>query len=171
MIPGLGRYPRGGHDNPLPGESHGQRRLAGYNPWGHKSLDMTKVIQHVRMYLVVPNLRGQGWSTLSAGWHRQCLPGEGNGNPLQYSCLESPIDGGTWRATVHGVAKSQTRLSDFTFTSFGSGEVPALLDLSNCWLVHFFSFFKENLVSFIYFKQCLFMCVFGYTGSQLEHVV
>ena len=43
-------------------------------------------------------------------------PGEGNGNPLQYSCLENPIDGGAWQATVHGVAKSQTRQSDFTFT-------------------------------------------------------
>ena len=43
-------------------------------------------------------------------------PGEGNGNPLQYSCLENPMDGGTWKATVHGVAKSRTRLSDFTFT-------------------------------------------------------
>ena len=37
-------------------------------------------------------------------------PGEGNGNPLQYSCLENAIDGGTWWVTVHGVAKSQTRL-------------------------------------------------------------
>ena len=42
--------------------------------------------------------------------------GEGNGNPLQYSCLENPMDGGAWWATVHEVAKSQTRLSDFTFT-------------------------------------------------------
>ena len=39
-------------------------------------------------------------------------PGGGHGNPLQYSCLESPIDRGAWWATVHGVAKSQTRLSD-----------------------------------------------------------
>ena len=39
-------------------------------------------------------------------------PGGGSGNPLQYSCLENPIDRGTWQATVHGVAKSQTRLSD-----------------------------------------------------------
>ena len=37
-------------------------------------------------------------------------PGEGNGNPLQYSCLENPIDRGAWRAIVHGVAKSQTQL-------------------------------------------------------------
>ena len=42
-------------------------------------------------------------------------PGEGNGNPLQHSCLENPMDGGAWSATVHGVAKSRTRLSDFTF--------------------------------------------------------
>ena len=41
-------------------------------------------------------------------------PGEGNGNPLLYSCLENPMDGGAWWATVHGVAKSRTRLSDFT---------------------------------------------------------
>ena len=45
-------------------------------------------------------------------------PGEGNGNPLQYSCLETPMDGGAWWAIVHGVAKSQIRLSDFTFFSF-----------------------------------------------------
>ena len=42
--------------------------------------------------------------------------GEGNGTPLQYSCLENPIDGGAWWAEVHGVTKSQTQLSDFTFT-------------------------------------------------------
>ena len=41
--------------------------------------------------------------------------GEGNGTPLQYSCLENPMDGGAWWAAVHGVAESWTRLSDFTF--------------------------------------------------------
>ena len=41
-------------------------------------------------------------------------PGEGNGNPLQYSCLENPMDGRAWQATVHGVTKNQTQLSDFT---------------------------------------------------------
>ena len=41
---------------------------------------------------------------------------EGNGTPLQYSCLENPVDGGAWWAAVHGVAKNWTRLSDFTFT-------------------------------------------------------
>ena len=44
------------------------------------------------------------------------LTGEGNGTPLQYSCLENPMDGGACLATVHGVAKSRTRLKDFTFT-------------------------------------------------------
>ena len=42
-------------------------------------------------------------------------PAERNGNPLLYSCLENPMDGGAWHATVHGVAKSRTRLSDVTF--------------------------------------------------------
>ena len=45
-------------------------------------------------------------------------PGEGNGSPLQYCCLENSMDRGAWQAAVHGVAKSQTRMSDFTFTFF-----------------------------------------------------
>ena len=73
-------------------------------------------------------------------------PGEGNGTPLQYSCLENPMDGGAWWATVHGVAKSRTRLSDctFTFTSlspYGRKQriTKELLDESErgewkCWL-------------------------------------
>ena len=47
---------------------------------------------------------------------REDPPGEENGNPLQYSCLENPMDGGAWWATVHRIAKSRTRLSGFTFT-------------------------------------------------------
>ena len=46
------------------------------------------------------------------------IAGEGNGTPLQYSCLENRMDGGAWWAAVHGVTKSQTRLSDFTFTFY-----------------------------------------------------
>ena len=42
--------------------------------------------------------------------------GEGNGTPLQYSCLENPMDGGAWKAAVHGVAEGQARLSNFTFS-------------------------------------------------------
>ena len=47
-------------------------------------------------------------------------PGEGNGNPLQYSCLENSVDGGAWWATVHGVPKSPTGLSNFTHFQFVS---------------------------------------------------
>ena len=46
----------------------------------------------------------------------QLSTGESNGTPLQYSCLENPMDGGAWWAAVHGVTKSWTRLNDFTFT-------------------------------------------------------
>ena len=60
------------------------------------------------------------------GWHHHPmdmslsklreLVGAGDGTPLQYSCLENPMDGGAWWAAVHGVGRSRTRLSDFTFT-------------------------------------------------------
>ena len=46
----------------------------------------------------------------------EICPGKGNGTPLQSSCLENPMDGGAWKAAVHGVTEGQTRLSDFTFT-------------------------------------------------------
>ena len=49
-------------------------------------------------------------------WLLNTFSGEGNGNPLQYSCLENTMDGGAWWAAVHGVTKSWTQLSDFTFT-------------------------------------------------------
>ena len=54
---------------------------------------------------------------------REDSPGEGNGDPLQYSCLENSMDGEAWRATVHGVAESWTQLSDFTFFSFSFTEI------------------------------------------------
>ena len=53
-------------------------------------------------------------------------PGEGNGSPLQCSCLENPMDGEAWQTTVHGVTKSWTRLRDFTFTFI------SLYDLLSC---------------------------------------
>ena len=53
------------------------------------------------------------WSVYGVLWG---VLGEGNGTPLQYSCLENPMDRGAWWAAVHGVAKSWTGLSDFTFT-------------------------------------------------------
>ena len=72
--------------------------------------------------------------------HNYCWPGkspgEGNGNPLQYSCLENPMDGGAWWAIVHGVAKSWTLLSDFTSLHF--------LCQSGCKLFNSFNPQKEE---------------------------
>ena len=72
-----------------------------------------------------PALAG-GFFTTSTTWEAHHLIkriimsafGEGNGTPLQYSCLENPMDGEAWWAAVHGVAKSWTRLSDFPFTFY-----------------------------------------------------
>ena len=59
----------------------------------------------------------KGKLTLSPGFFMtKHIMGEGNGIPLQYSCLENPMDGGAWKAAVHGVTEGQTGLSDFTFT-------------------------------------------------------
>ena len=79
----------------LPGKSHGCRSLVGCSPWGRKESDTTE-----RLHF-----------HFSLSWI-----GEGNGNPLQYSCLGNPRGGGAWWAAVHGITKSQTRLSNFTFT-------------------------------------------------------
>ena len=62
-----------------------------------------------------------------------CYSREGNGTPLQYSCLENPMDGGAWWAAVHGVAKSQIPLSDFTFTF----HFPALVEVMEFQLSYF----------------------------------
>ena len=62
--------------------------------------------------LISPALAGGSLPLVAPG------NGEGNGNTLQYSCLENSMDGGAWWAAVHGVAKSRERLSDFTFTFY-----------------------------------------------------
>ena len=51
-------------------------------------------------------------------------PGEGNGNPLQYSCLENPMDRGAWQATVYGIAKSQTQMSNFHLLTLDAASFP-----------------------------------------------
>ena len=73
----------------LPGKSHGWRSLVGYKPWGCYESDTTERL-HFHFLL-------------------SCI-GEGNGNPLQCSCLENHRDGGAWWAAVYGVTQSQTRL-------------------------------------------------------------
>ena len=78
------------HSSTLPGKSHGWRSLVDCSPWGHEESDMTEQL-HFHFSL-------------------SCV-GEGNGNPLQCSCLENPRDGGDWWAAVYGVAQSRTRLN------------------------------------------------------------
>ena len=74
-------------------------------------------------------------------------PGEGNGNPLQYSCLENAMDGGDWLATVHGVAKSRTRLSDFTITILYIYICIWKINISYTWIcIMFFNSLVSQLV-------------------------
>ena len=84
------------HSSTLAWKSHGQRSLVGYNPWGCEELDTTERL-HFHFSL-------------------SCI-GEGNGNPLQCSCLETPRDGGAWWATVYGVAQSRTQLKQLSSSS------------------------------------------------------
>ena len=71
------------------------------------------------------------------------LIGEGNSNPLQYSCLENPMDQGAWWATIHGVAKSRTRLSDFCVCVCVSGY--CLKKSIPCSSKHFLYFLSQDL--------------------------
>ena len=89
--PNVGNRRRQWHPTPvlLPGKSHGRRSLVGYSPWGREELDTTE-----RLYFP---------------FSLSCI-GEGNGNPLQCSCLENPRDGKAWWAAIYGVAQSRTQL-------------------------------------------------------------
>ena len=78
---------------------HGQRSLVGCSPWGRKELDTTE--------------------RLHFPFSLSCI-GEGTGNPLQYSCLENPRDGGAWWAAVYGVAQNRTRVKRFSSSSSSS---------------------------------------------------
>ena len=88
--------------------SQGRRSLVGCSPWGRHELDTTERL-HFHFSL-------------------SCI-GEGNGNPLQCSCLENPRDGGAWWAAVYGVARSQTRLKWLSSSSIGKRN-----KWKACWL-------------------------------------
>ena len=92
------KWRRQWHPTPvlLPGKSHGQRSLVGCRPWGHEELDTTEWL-HFHFSL-------------------SCI-GEGNGNPLQCSCLENPRDKGAWLAAIYGVTQSRTRLRQLSSSS------------------------------------------------------
>ena len=91
------KWRRHGQPTPvlLPGKSHGRRSLVGCSPWGREELDMTEWL-HFHFSL-------------------SCIR-EGNGNPLQCSCLENPRDGGAWWAAVYGVAQSRTQLKQLSIS-------------------------------------------------------
>ena len=128
LIPGPGRSPGEGDGNPLQysclenpmhrgvwqaivnGVTKSQRRLS----------DFTLLINGLPRWLSGKGSAHQAGDVgLIPGSGRS--PGEGNGNPLQYSCLENSMERGAWWATVRGVTKSQTRLSDFTSLSIKRG--------------------------------------------------
>ena len=87
----------------LPGKSHGWRSLVGCSPWGHEESDTAERL-HFHFSL-------------------SCI-GEGNGNPLQGSCVENPRDGGAWWAAIYGVAQSQTRLNRLSSSSSPESGLP-----------------------------------------------
>ena len=95
-----GRWRRWWHPTPvlLPGKSHGRRCLVGCSPWGREESDATE------------------W--LPFNFSLSCI-GEGNGNPLQCSCLENPRGGGAWWAAIYGVAQSRTQLKWLSSSSWG----------------------------------------------------
>ena len=80
----------------LPGKSHGRRSLEGCSPWGRKESDMTEQLHFHFSF---------------------ACTGEGNGNPLQCSCLENPRDGAAGWAALYGIAQSRTRLKRLSSSS------------------------------------------------------
>ena len=91
----------------LPGKSHGRRSLVGCSPWGCQESDTTEQLHfHFSLSFI----------------------GEGNGNPLQCSCLENPRDGGAWWAAVCGVAQSWTRLKWLSSSNISWGNLKLTLE-------------------------------------------
>ena len=112
----------------LPGKSHGQRSLIGCSPWGLEESDMTERLHfHVSL---------------------SCI-GEGNGNPLQCSCLENPRDGEAWWAAMYGVAQSRTRLKRL---SSSSSMVCICMD-TQIHTVHIYTY------SYFYPNECKYICL------------
>ena len=109
----------------LPGKSHGQRSLVGCSPWGCYEPDTTERL-HFHFSL-------------------SCT-GEGNGNPLQYSCLENPRDRGAWWAAVHGVTQSWTHLKQLSSTSSYSrlNNVHSMISSPNFWKVCYIIWKKRS---------------------------
>ena len=118
------------HSSTLPGESHGRKSLVSCSLWGRKESDTTEQL-HFHFSL-------------------SCI-GEGNGNPLQCSCLENPRDGGAWWAAVSGVAQSRTRLKRLSSISSSSSMVLFIIkDHNKIWD----------------YQRLFYVSVFTYYGSS-----
>ena len=98
----------------LPGKSRGRRGLVGCSPCGCEESDTT---EQLHFHFSV-----------------SCI-GEGNGNPLQCSCLENPRGGGAWWATIYGVAQSQTQLKRLSSSSSSSGMIKIPLEVKQVWML------------------------------------
>ena len=148
----------------LPGEFHGRRNLAGYSPWGHKESDTTEwppptTIDYITCILeVFTILEAHSWASqvvlvvknpsanaedtrdtgLIPGLGRS--PGGGHDNPLQYFCLENPMDREAWQATVHRVTKKWTRIKQLSMT-----HALILLILFRFWFKHKNWYIKRDI--------------------------
>ena len=137
----------------LPGESHGRRSLVGCSPWGLYELDTT------------------GW--LHFRFSLSCV-GEGNGNPLQCSCLENPRDGGAWWAAVYGVAQSRTRLKWLSSSHPYINWVIFHIKLIACWFSYcFITLVSKNYIPVQYaslshnLRNCLSAIITGERFSKI----
>ena len=135
----------------LLGNPHGWRSLVGCSPWGCQESDTTE------------------WLHFHFSLSRT---GEGNGNPLQCSCLENPRDGGAWWATIYGVAQSWTRLkrlsSSSYYLSYFNGSFSAFLLLATLWW--WFPEERENLNS-IHHRYSLGTMVMFLEISPRNHII
>ena len=135
----------------LPGESHGQRSLVGCSPWGHKESDTIE------------------W--LPFHFSLSCI-GEGNGNPLQCSCLENRRDGGAWWAAVYGVARLKWRSSSSSSSSSHSCNLFArgnVLDRQSC--MHVYESFSGGCALCLVARLCLTLCGWGaQCGTSAEEL-
>ena len=97
------------------GVGDGQGSLACCSPWGRKELDMTEPLNWTELKTKALNWEDRFMNTIVC--RTWITAGEGNGTPLQYSCLENPRDRGAWWAAVYGVAPSRTRLKRLSSSS------------------------------------------------------
>ena len=141
------------HSSTLAWKIHGQRSLVGCSPWGRQESDTTERLPfHFSLSYI----------------------GEGNGNPLQCSCLENPRDGGAWWAAIYGVSQSRTRLkrlSSSSSSSRGHSSLGWLLDgifLGEIKIVQAytgkFPYSREFLAEYFRVKCHLYQMIHGEKG-------